>query len=323
MLQWRGMADIGGWSAQACALLQQGQSLVLVTVVQSRGSAPRDGGAKLWVSAGQVFGTIGGGHLEYKAIDQARQMLQPGNSVRRDVQRYALGPGLGQCCGGVVWLAYEVLRHVDAVWCRQVAERLQQGQPVCRVVDFSTPDAPVMLEPAGATLADFNTDRALWDDTSRCLRDTLAPAALTVVVCGAGHVGQAIVNLLATLPVSVIWLDPRDDVWPAIVPPNVRVLQGDDTDVPDCPDNACWLVLTHSHALDLALVQAIMAQKPFRFLGLIGSQTKNARFVTRLLQRFEPALVQRMTCPIGLVQTRSKLPEVIAVSVVAQLLALN
>ncbi len=145
----------------------------------------RDGGAKLWVSAGQVFGTIGGGHLEYKAIDQARQMLQPGNSVRRDVQRYALGPGLGQCCGGVVWLAYEVLRHVDAVWCRQVAGRLRQGQPVCRVFDFSTHDAPVMLEPAGATLADFNTDRALWDDTSRCLRDTLAPAALTLstIIC--------------------------------------------------------------------------------------------------------------------------------------------
>lgn len=317
------MTDIAGWSIPACALLQQGQSVVLVTVVQSLGSAPRDGGAKLWVSAQQVFGTIGGGHLEYKAIDQARQMMRAGGASRRDVHRYALGPSLGQCCGGVVWLTYEVLHPVDAAWCLQVAEQLRQGHAVCREVDFAKPDAPVLLTPTRAAAADFNTDQASWDESTRFLRDTLAPAVLTIVVCGAGHVGHAIVTILATLPVRVIWLDPRDDIWPVTVPPNVRVLQGDETDVPDCPDNACWLVLTHSHALDLALVQAIMAQKSFRFLGLIGSQTKKARFESRLLQRFDPALVQRLICPIGLVQTRSKLPEVIAVSVVAQLLSLT
>ena len=141
-------------------------------------------------------------------------------------------------------------------------------------------------------------------------------------VCGAGHVGQAIVNLLGTLPVQVIWLDPRDGVWPETLPSNVRCLQGDEADVVDCPDNACWLVLSHSHALDLAIVQAVMAHKPFRFLGLIGSETKKARFESRLRDRFPASLVQRLTCPIGLVQTSSKLPEVIAVSVVAQLLAL-
>ena len=317
------MTDIAGWSTQACEQLGSGQVVVLVTVVQSAGSVPRPAGAKLWVTDHQFFGTIGGGHLEFKALEQARRMLASPSAERRSVQRYALGPSLGQCCGGVVWLAYERLDARDTDWCAEVRERLRQGRTVCRVVNFGQPESPVKLvdQPVGA--GHLDTDQANWVDATLELNDVLAPPGFSVVVCGAGHVGQAIVNLLATLPVQVIWLDPRPDIWPATVPDNVRRLQGDETDVADCPDDACWLVLTHSHALDLALVEAILAQKSFRFLGLIGSKTKKARFQARLLQRFTAAQVEQITCPIGLVHTRSKLPAVIAVSVVAQLLSLT
>lgn len=316
------MADIGGWSTHACALLEQGQAVVLVTVVRSEGSVPRGGGAKLWVTATEQFGTIGGGHLEFKALEYAHQLLSQGLTSSRGVQRYALGPSLGQCCGGVVWLAFERLTQADALWCRQVIERLQQNQAVCREVDFNHPAVPVALTTTDLAASHFNTDHATWDPATQRLRDVLSPAALTVVVCGAGHVGQAIVNILGTLPVQVLWMDPRDDVWPETLPANVHTLQGDAADVAGCPDNAFWLVLTHNHVLDLELVEAVLATKIFRFLGLIGSKTKKARFESRLLQRFSAGQVARITCPIGLVQTSSKLPEVIAVSVVAQLLAL-
>lgn len=317
------MADLGGWSSQALKSLRAGSTVVLVTVARSQGSVPRGGGAKLWVEAGKVHGTIGGGHLEFQAIDQARRMISNPSADARHVQRYALGPSLGQCCGGVVWLAFERLDAADLPWCEQAEAMLRQGQSVCRLVDFSLSGVPVSLVPSSAQGRPFDTDDAYWDETAGQLHDTLRLPALTVVVCGAGHVGHAIVNLLGTLPVRVIWLDPREDVWPDALPDNVRKLQGDDTDVPDCPDDACWLVLTHSHALDLALVQAIMAQKSFRFLGLIGSATKKARFESRLRQRFEPSMVNRLVCPIGVVKMGSKLPEVIAVSVVAQLLSLT
>lgn len=316
------MTDIGGWSTQACALLGQGQAVVLVTVVRSEGSVPRGGGAKLWVTATGQFGTIGGGHLEFKALELARQMLLQGLTTPRSVQRYALGPSLGQCCGGVVWLAFERLTPADAFWCGQVAENLQQNRAVCREVDFTRPDVPVTLTSTDLPASHFNTDRASWDPATQRLRDVLSPAVLTVVVCGAGHVGRAIVNILATLPVQVLWMDPRDDIWPETLPVNVHTLQGDAADVAGCPENAFWLVLTHSHALDLELVEAVLATKTFRFLGLIGSKSKKAKFESRLLQRYSAAQVARVTCPIGSVQTRSKLPEVIAVSVVAQLLAL-
>ena len=261
------MADIAGWSLSAIARLHQGHDLVLVTVVRSQGSAPRGAGAKLWVNATDVSGTIGGGHLEYTAIAHARQLLRTTGHRVREIQRYALGPSLGQCCGGVVWLAYERLTVADTAWCDQITASLDSGQPIAREVDFNDLQKTVSLVRVQAPEADFETDYARWNPADNVLFDTIAPGRLCVVVCGAGHVGQAIVNLLGTLPVQVIWLDPRDGVWPETLPSNVRCLQGDEADVVDCPDNACWLVLSHSHALDLAIVQAVMAHKPFRFLG--------------------------------------------------------
>lgn len=310
------------WQPEALEGLRAGQPTVLVTVVRSAGSAPRGGGAKIWVNATQTWGTIGGGHLEYQVIALAREVLTSTDAPKRRVQRYALGPSLGQCCGGVVWLALERLDATDLGWCDEVDAALQQRRSVIRRVTFGD-SSPVQIQPLEQPTIGFNVDQARWDDALGVLEDRIMSASLTIVVCGAGHVGRAIINVLGTLPLNVIWLDPRDDLWPEQVPPNVQCLQGDAQDVRDLPDHACWLVLTHNHALDLEIVQEIMARKPFRFLGLIGSATKKARFVSRLRRQFPEDLVARMQCPIGLVKTSSKLPEVIAVSAVAQLLSLD
>ncbi|MBC7203223.1 MAG: xanthine dehydrogenase accessory protein XdhC [Pusillimonas sp.] len=310
------------WQPEAVKGLRVGKPTVLVTVLRSAGSAPRGGGAKIWINATQTWGTIGGGHLEYQAIALAREVLANAAAPRRQVQRYALGPSLGQCCGGVVWLAFERLDAGDLVWCNEVEAALEQRRSVTRRVPFNGPE-PVQIYPSEQSAAGFNVDEARWDEAQGILEDRIMAASLTVVVCGAGHVGRAIVNVLGTLPVNVIWLDPRDDQWPDQVPANVQCLQGDADDVRDLPDDACWLVLTHNHALDLEIVEQIMARKSFRFLGLIGSATKKARFVSRLRRRFPEEMVSRMQCPIGLVKTSSKLPEVIAVSTVAQLLWLD
>ena len=79
----------------------------MVTVASVRGSAPREAGAKMIVTAATVLGTIGGGHLEYKAIAIARDQLAAGNSAT--VRRFPLGASLGQCCGGVVNLLFEAV----------------------------------------------------------------------------------------------------------------------------------------------------------------------------------------------------------------------
>ncbi len=221
-----------------------------------------------------------------------------------------------------MWLAFERLDAQDLIWCDEVEAAMRQRRSVTRMVPFNSDD-PVHIQPSEQPAAGFNVDEARWNEDLGVLEDRIMAPSLTVVVCGAGHVGRAIVNVLGTLPVSVIWLDPRDDLWPGQVPANVQCLQGDADDVRDLPDDACWLVLTHNHALDLDIVHEIMARKSFRFLGLIGSATKKARFVARLRAQFPHEMVERMHCPIGLVRTSSKLPEVIAVSAVAQLLSLD
>ncbi|CAM5410832.1 xanthine dehydrogenase accessory protein XdhC [Eoetvoesiella caeni] len=326
--------------------LEQRQPQVLVTVAQVKGSAPRDAGARMWVNASGAHDTIGGGHLEQQAIEQAVRILQQGQP-RREMARFPLGPRLGQCCGGVVWLSFEYLDHRDLGWCDALASALESGCSAWRELvvpiegALGAQDGPVRIviphgdEPLAASAGALDrhdsavtvsprstAPAAAWEEATGMLIDAISRPQLDVVVCGAGHVGRAIVHLLGDLPVRVVWLDPREDWWPQTIPDNVVCLQGDADDVPDCPDDAYWLILTHSHALDLEIIEQVFRHKSFRFLGLIGSASKKARFLSQLRQRFDAGLVAQVQCPIGLVATSSKLPSVIAVSVVAQLLPL-
>lgn len=306
---------MNAWINKLALCLANGQPQVLVTVGATRGSAPRDAGARMWVGADFIEDTIGGGHLEWKAMAHARAMLTA-SGPRRDLVRYPLGPGLGQCCGGVVWLVFEYLDKTDAAWCMELAEAQRQGVALQRTVILDGPAARASPHIAPAPPG----SEVHLDSASGKFFDVWRTPCRPVVVCGAGHIGQAIVRLLADLPVQVIWLDSRDTCWPSELPANVTAVQGDADDVIDMPDNASWLVLTHNHALDLALIDAVFRYKTFVFMGLIGSRTKKARFVSQLRQRHADALVDQLCCPIGRVRPSDKNPAVIAVSVVAQLL---
>jgi len=87
------------------------QDAVLVTVQSHRGSVPREAGAWMAVFADQLIGTVGGGHLEWQAMQEARTRLQGG--AGEPLLRYALGPALGQCCGGEVHLRFERVSAAD------------------------------------------------------------------------------------------------------------------------------------------------------------------------------------------------------------------
>ncbi|MDG0026319.1 xanthine dehydrogenase accessory protein XdhC [Trinickia sp. Y13] len=153
------------------------------------------------------------------------------------------------------------------------------------------------------------------------------PAARTpplhIVLFGAGHVGHALVAQLAALPCVVQWIDARDECFPEEVPANVQV---EATDTPEAvidaaPPGCCFLVMTHNHALDLALAERIMRRRDFAYFGMIGSKTKRVKFERRLIERgVEPERLQRMICPIGVPGIADKAPASIAVAVCAQLM---
>ena len=89
--------------------LAAARSAVVVSVTRALGSAPREPGTHMLVSATDVIGTVGGGHLELKAIQRARELLAAGPRITPLSDHVALGPALGQCCGGSVTLAYAAL----------------------------------------------------------------------------------------------------------------------------------------------------------------------------------------------------------------------
>ena len=102
-------------------VIEGGQQCVLVTVAHIAGSAPREPGARMIVTAGEILGTIGGGNLEYEAIRIARTRLDEPVDTRF-IELFALGSMLQQCCGGAVFLHFEVLANGRAEWVAAAAE---------------------------------------------------------------------------------------------------------------------------------------------------------------------------------------------------------
>jgi xanthine dehydrogenase accessory factor len=300
---------------------------ILVTVAIVEGSGPREPGARMLVCAEQLAGTVGGGHLELRAIEIARAMLA--QCKPRHFERFALGPSLGQCCGGVVHLAFELLEPRQAA---MLAGRRHDDSWRLAALD-GAPDS-ALFDGAGRQLAGVPAPLFARTHGAHVMQEqdgrrwlvapVLAPRA-HVLLFGAGHVGAALVRALAQLPCSITWVDQRDDMFPIEVPNNVRV---EATDVPEAlvasaPPGASYLVMTHSHALDQRLAEAILARPGVGWFGLIGSKTKRKQFEHRLHARgFDPARIAAMACPIGLPGITGKEPAVIAASVCAQLLIL-
>ena len=185
---------------------------------------------------------------------------------------------------------------------------------------FVSADAAMPVE---ATIGDAAAAGVALDASG--FTQTVLPPDMSIVLCGAGHVGHAIVRALAHLPCRVTWVDERDAMFPfpTEVPPNVVI---ESTDTPEAvidqaPAGSYFLVMTHNHALDLALCERIMRRTDFAYFGLIGSKTKRARFEHRMVEHgVDPARLPEMVCPIGVAGIADKAPDIIAVSVVAQLL---
>jgi xanthine dehydrogenase accessory factor len=143
---------------------------------------------------------------------------------------------------------------------------------------------------------------------------------------GAGHVGRAIVSVAAALPLDVVWVDTEPGRFPAAIPGDIRIeITAEPAAAAATAEAGCYhLVMTYSHAIDLAICHVLLQRNDFAFLGLIGSKTKRGRFLTRLRQAgIGDAALQRLTCPIGIGGITGKEPAAIAVSAVAQLLQLT
>ena len=152
--------------------------------------------------------------------------------------------------------------------------------------------------------------------------ECFASVSWQINVFGAGHVGQALVTILAGLPCQVRLIDSRVEYQQLTLPPNVELIHANDpVEVVQHLPEASWnVIITHDHQLDYRLCLALLEQGKWAFSGLIGSRTKAQRFRRRMQSDgYDDSAI---TCPIGLADVRGKLPMEVAVSITAQLQSL-
>ena len=267
------------------AFLATGEPLALVEVAATRGSTPREAGAFMLVSPNAICGTIGGGQLEYMAIDKARQMMKSrkgsrGRTETIDVHEVCatldvpLGPEIGQCCGGRVEVA---IRAVDG--------------------------------PLAADLV---------------IRAAAEEASLPhVFVFGGGHVGHAMAKSIALLPVRCVVVETRadalEDISGAV---ETRLTPMPEEMVRIAPAGSAFAILTHDHALDFLIVAEALKRSDAAYVGMIGSKTKKATFRSWFLKTAggTEAQFERLVSPIGGSLVKDKRPEVIAALAAAEIM---
>jgi xanthine dehydrogenase accessory factor len=292
------MAD---WTQHAREALREGPA-ALVTILATEGSAPRRPGARMVVTKTGLKGTIGGGALEYQAMGQARAILALDPGSWR-VQDYPLGPLLGQCCGGRVRLLVERLAEVPD---REGPFEVTLSDRVVRTLLPGDHPGPV-------------TARGPLPTAGARFLEPLESNFLPVCLFGAGHVGHAIAARAEGLPLDIAWYDSRAEMAET---PGVILAEEADmvAQAAAAPEDGAVVILTHDHALDYRLAEAALGGRA-RFVGLIGSETKRARFLSRLVAGGVDSA--RLTCPIGLPGLSGREPETIAIAILAQLLMLR
>jgi len=286
------------------------EPLAMVSVMACEGSAPRGPGTRMLVAQGRTWGTIGGGALEFQAIEQAHRVLELPSGAWR-IQDYPLGPLLGQCCGGRVRLLVE---HLDS---QTLAPLQGMVEGALLVSHFSAAriDRHWTVDGQPSALS----ARGIKPEAGARIVEPVGQWRRPIYLFGAGHVGQAIARHSPGLPLRLCWFDTRpmfESIDGVTVVPEDEILGC----VEEAPRDAAIVILTHDHALDYRLARAALRRPAGGFVGLIGSATKRARFVSRL--GADGVDVRGLTCPIGVSGIGGKEPDVIAIAVLAQLLQL-
>ena len=298
------------WLETVTGHLRHSGPVCRVVVVKTRGSAPREAGAEMLVHADYFLGTVGGGALEYEAIGTAREQLRKWEKrgFRRLWKGFALGPSLGQCCGGFVTMMFESFQPSDLPALEALA-----GVEAEAWLHKGRMDLP---RPAGAVSA----PQAGSDPQQAILPARRGGRAFFLY--GAGHVGRALIDVTGGLGLDRNWVDTHRERFPEAVPDDVGVVPAADMAVVarHAPAGAYHVVMTYSHRLDEEIVHAVLAEGGFGRLGLIGSETKCRRFKSSLAKSgIGGEALDRLVCPVGLPEITGKAPARVALSIAAQI----
>ena len=284
-----------------------------ILILEIKGSAPRGIGTEMYVWANGTQGTIGGGTLEFEAIKSAQEILE---TRKTKLKSYPLGPELGQCCGGHVKLLTE---YYD----EKAVTNLKDQSLNIRSISGATEATKKVKK----IINRYKTEQTSFDHklSDEWLIEKVITAKSPIWIWGAGHVGSAILSLLAPMPnLEIFWLDTDNSRFPDLEFSNVYKIIYDSPEqfIKRAHPNAEHLILTYSHKIDLEICNIIL-NHDFKWVGLIGSKTKFNRFKKKLLSfGHTKKTIDQIQCPIGY-KNYGKHPQQIALGVAVNFIERN
>jgi xanthine dehydrogenase accessory factor len=292
----------------------------VATVIETKGSVPREVGAKMLVYAidqpTQIWGTIGGGAGEAKVIRQARTVLQTGEKQSLDIDLSGSADRETQgICGGWmrVWLERWTGEAAIAL-VQQILDRLEAGRSAILITPFATDQFPYL----SADLPDL--DRAI------AFAETLLPPP-TLLIVGAGHVGIQLAKVASLAGFQIAIQDDRPD-WANVqhYPQALILAEPIEAAIGQLANHQQLYValVTRGYQYDLqALVILLQRSLPCRYIGMIGSKKRVRQVIQAIgemdLARSQSSYKQPIYAPIGL-DIGALTPEEIAVSITAELI---
>lgn len=305
--------------------LERGERVVFCAVVEAEGSAPRQAGAKMAVlSDGTTVGTVGGGAVEQEAIMLSHTLLRQGGTA---VRHFALHPAeqnaLDMVCGGGVTLIFCCICPEDEENRRLLRRWLELEKAdetyYFRFSNHAAEKTLRLLEPQ-ELLHETSPGTTSWDGEVYWEKLT---RARRVLLFGGGHVGQALVPVLASVGFRVWVFDERAEIArQENFPAAERVSCCSFSNIADgtVEKDDYVVVMTPGHQSDYEILRQILSAKA-SYIGCIGSRRKAATVRERLLAAgFAEEEIARIHSPIGLA-IGAQTPEEIAVSIAAEMIA--
>lgn len=303
-----------------------GQGAALATVLETWGSAPRQAGSQLAISAsGQIMGSVSGGCVEGAVVTEAQEAMQDGQPRLltfgvSDETAFAVG----LACGGTIRILVEPVGNGDNRLPESLLARIVLARADRRAIAYAIrPDTWTrsLLQPGEDAAADarFRSDKSGMEEDGRFLAIHNPP--LRLIVVGAVHIAQPLLTIARACGYDPTLIDPRAAFGSAERFPGERIVE----DWPDealealAPDARTAIVtLTHDAKLDDPAIR-IALSGPCFYLGCLGSSRTHAKRVDRLRQAgFSEAQIDKIHAPVGL-DIGAKTPAEIAVSIMAQI----
>ena len=309
------------------AAAENGQRAVLCTLMASSGSSPRGAGARMAVfEDGSTYGTVGGGNVEYIASKEALDVLKTGKTYLR---HFGLSldqvASVGMICGGNVDVYYQLIGKEDLPVLYEIREALKRDENswiYMKISEGNVQEFKVVVKEEAMDPELFGTKAVFRAGEPMIYTEPLVRSG-RVYIFGGGHVGQALVPVLAGVGFRVCLFDSRDYLaTPENFPAAEEVICGDYNHIDEkvnITENDFVVIMSPGHKSDFELLEQVLKKKT-RYVGCIGSRQKVAKTQELLRKAGIPEdVIQSVHSPIGL-NIRAETPAEIAISIAGEMI---